>query len=231
MTNPLTPKERVKIPRQKMPEQEPAAAPAQLPGGQPRPRRGAGRDRGLALPRVRRPEVRQRLPGRGQGPGVRGPRPAAGLQGGGGEDARGQRAPGRHRPRLPAGGPVRGRLRHREEVRPRWPSATSSASSPTGRPTSGELGLPPRAPATGKKVACVGSGPASLTAAGDLVQKGHDVTVFEALHEIGGVLVYGIPEFRLPKDIVRREVGQHGEDGRPLRDQRGGRAAPSPSTS
>jgi glutamate synthase (NADPH/NADH) small chain len=72
---------------------------------------------------------------------------------------------------------------------------------------SGEVGLPPRAPATGRKVACVGSGPASLTAAGDLVQKGHDVTVFEALHEIGGVLVYGIPEFRLPKDIVRQEVG------------------------
>ncbi len=71
---------------------------------------------------------------------------------------------------------------------------------------SGELGLPPRAPASGKRVACVGSGPASLTVAGDLVQKGHDVTVFEALHEIGGVLVYGIPEFRLPKDIVRREV-------------------------
>jgi glutamate synthase (NADPH/NADH) small chain len=71
---------------------------------------------------------------------------------------------------------------------------------------SGEVGLPDRAPATGRKVACVGSGPASLTAAGDLVQKGHDVTVFEALHEIGGVLVYGIPEFRLPKDIVRREV-------------------------
>jgi glutamate synthase (NADPH/NADH) small chain len=72
--------------------------------------------------------------------------------------------------------------------------------------SSGEIALPPRAGATGKKVACVGSGPASLTAAGDLVQKGHEVTVFEALHEIGGVLVYGIPEFRLPKDIVRREV-------------------------
>jgi glutamate synthase (NADPH/NADH) small chain len=71
---------------------------------------------------------------------------------------------------------------------------------------SGTLALPPRAPASGKKVACVGSGPASLTVAGDLVQKGHDVTVFEALHEIGGVLVYGIPEFRLPKDIVRREI-------------------------
>jgi glutamate synthase (NADPH/NADH) small chain len=71
---------------------------------------------------------------------------------------------------------------------------------------SGQLGLPPRALATGKKVACVGSGPAALTVAGDLVQKGHDVTVFEALHEIGGVLVYGIPEFRLPKAIVRQEV-------------------------
>jgi glutamate synthase (NADPH/NADH) small chain len=71
---------------------------------------------------------------------------------------------------------------------------------------SGELGLPPRAASSGKKVACVGSGPAALTAAGDLVQKGHEVTVFEALHEIGGVLVYGIPEFRLPKAIVKREV-------------------------
>ena len=52
----------------------------------------------------------------------------------------------------------------------------------------------------------MGSGPAGLSAAGDLVRWGHAVTVFEALHEIGGVLVYGIPEFRLPKDIVRREV-------------------------
>jgi glutamate synthase (NADPH/NADH) small chain len=70
----------------------------------------------------------------------------------------------------------------------------------------GQVGLPRNAPPSGKRVALVGSGPASLTAAGDLVQKGHQVTVFEALHEIGGVLVYGIPEFRLPKDIVRREV-------------------------
>ncbi|MFO0905237.1 MAG: NADPH-dependent glutamate synthase [Pirellulales bacterium] len=67
-------------------------------------------------------------------------------------------------------------------------------------------GLPPRAPATGKRIAIVGSGPAGLSAAGDLVRWGHSVTVFEALHEIGGVLVYGIPEFRLPKEIVRHEV-------------------------
>lgn len=70
----------------------------------------------------------------------------------------------------------------------------------------GIVGLPPSAPATGKRVAVVGSGPAGLAAAGDLVQRGHAVRVFEALHEIGGVLVYGIPEFRLPKEIVRREV-------------------------
>lgn len=70
----------------------------------------------------------------------------------------------------------------------------------------GQVGLPARAPATGKKVAIVGSGPAGLSCAGDLTLKGHDVTVLEALHEIGGVLVYGIPEFRLPKEIVREEV-------------------------
>ncbi len=72
--------------------------------------------------------------------------------------------------------------------------------------TSRQLGLPVNAPATGRSVAIVGSGPAGLSAAGDLVQKGHRVRVFEALHELGGVLVYGIPEFRLPKSIVKGEV-------------------------
>jgi glutamate synthase (NADPH/NADH) small chain len=72
--------------------------------------------------------------------------------------------------------------------------------------TSGQLGLPAIAPSTGKSVAIVGSGPAGLSAAGDLIQKGHRVRVFEALHELGGVLVYGIPEFRLPKSIVKDEV-------------------------
>jgi glutamate synthase (NADPH/NADH) small chain len=64
----------------------------------------------------------------------------------------------------------------------------------------------PKAPPTGKKVAIVGSGPSGLTAAGDLVQKGHHVHVFEALHTPGGVLVYGIPEFRLPKQIIREQI-------------------------
>ena len=66
--------------------------------------------------------------------------------------------------------------------------------------------LPPKAAPTGKKVAVVGSGPSGLTVAGDLILKGHDVTIFEAFHKPGGVLVYGIPEFRLPKEIVFSEV-------------------------
>ena len=62
------------------------------------------------------------------------------------------------------------------------------------------------APATGKKIAVVGSGPAGLTVAADMAKFGHKVTIFEALHDGGGVLVYGIPEFRLPKGIVRSEI-------------------------
>ena len=65
--------------------------------------------------------------------------------------------------------------------------------------------LPPKAESTGKKVAVVGAGPAGLTVAGDLILKGHEVTIFEALHGPGGVLLYGIPEFRLPKAIVAQE--------------------------
>ncbi len=66
--------------------------------------------------------------------------------------------------------------------------------------------LPLKAPPTGKRVAVVGSGPAGLTVAGDLILLGHEVTVFEAFHKPGGVLMYGIPEFRLPKEIVEKEV-------------------------
>lgn len=72
--------------------------------------------------------------------------------------------------------------------------------------TKGQMILPKKPAPTGKKVGVVGSGPAGLTVAGDLILKGHDVTVFEALHKPGGVLVYGIPEFRLAKAIVEAEV-------------------------
>lgn len=72
--------------------------------------------------------------------------------------------------------------------------------------TSGQVSLPEVAPSNGVKVAGIGSGPASLAWASDMVKLGYDVTVFEALHEIGGVLKYGIPEFRLPNEIIDFEI-------------------------
>ncbi len=71
---------------------------------------------------------------------------------------------------------------------------------------SGKMALPECKPSNGMKVAVVGSGPAGLSFAGDMIKLGYEVTVFEALHEIGGVLKYGIPEFRLPNDIVDVEI-------------------------
>ena len=72
---------------------------------------------------------------------------------------------------------------------------------------------PERAPATGKRVAVIGAGPAGITVAGDLARWGHEVVVFEALHLPGGVLMYGIPEFRLPKEIVQYEINNLRELG------------------
>jgi len=66
--------------------------------------------------------------------------------------------------------------------------------------------LPDKAPPTGLSVGIVGSGPSGLTVAADLIQLGHEVTIYEALHEAGGVLIYGIPEFRLPKAIVAEQI-------------------------
>ncbi len=78
---------------------------------------------------------------------------------------------------------------------------------------SGQISVPEVAPPNGIKIAVVGSGPAGLSFAGDMAKFGYDVTVFEALHEIGGVLKYGIPEFRLPNDIVDVEIDNLREMG------------------
>lgn len=78
---------------------------------------------------------------------------------------------------------------------------------------SGTSALPPRLASNGKKVAVIGSGPAGLSFAGDMIKRGYDVTVFEALHQIGGVLKYGIPEFRLPNAVVDVEINALSEMG------------------
>ena len=70
----------------------------------------------------------------------------------------------------------------------------------------GNCYIPEKAQPNGKKIAIVGCGPAGLTVAGDLVKLGYDITIYEAFHKGGGVLAYGIPEFRLPKDVVNSEI-------------------------
>ncbi|MHC4714821.1 MAG: NADPH-dependent glutamate synthase [Planctomycetota bacterium] len=81
----------------------------------------------------------------------------------------------------------------------------------------GEAGFPEIPARSGFRIAAVGAGPAGLTIAGELAKMGHEVVIFEALHEPGGVLMYGIPEFRLPKEIVRAEVNDLGSIGVELR--------------
>ena len=88
----------------------------------------------------------------------------------------------------------------------RLPLAAWNDLSLTGKQLQGRINRLHQPRLSGKKVAVVGSGPAGLTVAADLARMGHKVTIFEALHEAGGVLSYGIPEFRLPKSIVKREV-------------------------
>ena len=121
-------------------------------------------------------------------------------------------APGRQRPALrdraglPAGEPVRGGLPAGQEGqvrRHRQPRALRRRLGDAAPATRCRLTTRRR---TGSRVAIVGSGPAGLTAAGELAKRGYDVTIFEAFHAPGGVLIYGIPEFRLPKDIVQAEV-------------------------
>lgn len=203
--NPLSPKERMKIPRQEMPEQEAACRRGNFEEGNLGLDVALARQEALHCLQCARPACVSACP-----VGVKVKEFVDLILAG---DFLGAAAKVREDNVLPA---ITGRVCPQEEqceggcvVRKR---GTSIAIGHLERfvadweQRTGEIGLPAIAPGTGKRVAIVGSGPAGLAAAGDLVQKGHAVTVFEALHEPGGVLVYGMPEFRLPKAIVRREV-------------------------
>ena len=143
-----------------------------------------------------------------------------------------QRAAVRDRPGLPAGEPVRGRLHprrrratsvaigHLERFVADWAQATATSSRTTPARADRQEGRASSAP-----------GPAGLTAAGELAKLGHDVTVFEAFHAPGGVLIYGIPEFRLPKDIVQAEVRPARRRGREDRGRTRSSARPTRSPS
>ena len=101
-------------------------------------------------------------------------------------------------------------MAHEKEAAAASATPTAAATAATAA-SADEIRIPD---ASGKtKVAVIGSGPAGVTCAGELARFGYDVTIFEALHKTGGVLVYGIPEFRLPKEIVRKEIDQIKELG------------------
>ena len=160
------------------------------------------------LPELPGPRVRAGLPGQRADPRVHAPRRGGRLRGRRAHDPPPQPAAGDLRPRLPGRAPVRGAVRAASRSRTRSASAGWSASSPTGSATHGNGGESRRARGAGasRRSAIIGSGPAGLTAASDLAQLGYPVTIFEALHAFGGVLRYGIPQFRLPKEIVDEDV-------------------------
>ena len=134
---------------------------------------------------------------------------------------RDEQLPRDHRPRLP--GPVRGRLHPRHQRARRSPSGRSSSRSSSAAATRAGSCPQPAPRRTGKKVAVIGSGPAGLAAAQQLARAGHTVVVFEKADRPGGILRYGIPDFKLEKWVHRPPPRPDAGRGRRLRDRRRGR--------
>ncbi len=199
-------KKATEIPRQPMPEQPADGPRAQLRGGALRPAVRAGADGGPPLPAVQEAPVRRGLPGRHRHPRLHPPHRRGRLPGRRPQAQGGQHAAGRLRPRLPAGDAVRGALRGRPARRAGGHRQPGAVRRRLRAGAGQDRGARHAARRAGVKVAVIGSGPAGLTAAGELARRGYSPTIFEALHEPGGVLLYGIPSFRLPKEIVHKEI-------------------------
>jgi glutamate synthase (NADPH/NADH) small chain len=191
-----------------MPERDAAPTFHLLRRGEPGLQPGRRAARGRALHPVHQAHLHRRLPGAHRHPAFIRHLLVRDLPDGAVRHPRVQPVPVGLRPRLPAGKPVRGAVRADQGAH------GAGGHRPAGafrrRPRAGPP--PPRGVCRGctasGRVAVVGSGPGGLAAAADLARAGCEVTVFEALHVVGGVLRYGIPSFRLPRDIIEREVEQ-----------------------
>ena len=157
------------------------------------------------------PFCHQRLSAGQPHPGVERPRLPRRVARGDRAAARHEQLPGVHRDAVP--GAVRGRLRAGDQQRRGHDQAGRAADRSTTRGSEGWVVPQPAATTTGKKVAVVGSGPAGLAAAQQLTRVGHDVTVFERADRIGGLLRYGIPEFKMEKFRLDRRLAQMEAEG------------------
>ena len=197
------------------------------------PRRPAG-EAGRALHELRHPVLPPGLSAGQPHPGVERPRLPRRVARGDRAAARHEQLPGVHRDAVP--GAVRGRLRAGDQQRRGDDQAGRAADRSTTRGTRAGSSPQPAGDQTGKKVAVVGSGPAGLAAAQQLTRVGHDVTVFERADRIGGLLRYGIPEFKMEKFRLDRRLAQMEAEGtvfRPGVERRHGhhrRAAAGPSS-
>ena len=201
----------IEIARQEAADAAGRRARARLARGLPAVSGGRAQGSGGALHGLRHPVLPSGLPARQPDPRLERSRLPRPLAGGDRSAARDEQLPGVHRPAVP--GAVRGLVRARHQRRPGHDQGDRGRRSSSARSTKAGSSPQPPAARTGKRVAVVGSGPAGLAAAAQLNRAGHSVTVFERADRIGGLLRYGIPEFKLEKRFLDRRLALMRDEG------------------